>query len=348
MELLEAPGPPAPPAAHARVAHRRPIVAVGLRLLEYQTAAVSIALVALVVFFSITQSGTFDTVANVKNLGLDASQTMLLAVGLTFVIVAGGLDLSVGSVLVFASVAGAKVMNGQADTWWTVALGLVVAVGSGAAWGLLNGTLIARVGLSPIIVTLGSFGAAQGLAEVMAGDADVGGRLPDKLIDDVGLGELLGLSYLIWIAVACAVVGGVVLKLTRFGLRTYALGSNEEAARRAGIDVRRQKMVIYALTGALAGLAAFASLARFGGTTIAGHTTDNVDAITAVILGGVSLFGGIGSMVGTVVGVFIPVVLANGFTMAGLSSSWQQVAVGGVLVAAVYLDRLRRAHAERD
>ena len=135
---------------------------------------------------------------------------------------------------------------------------------------------------------------------------------------------------------------GIVLALTRFGRHTYAIGSNEEAARRAGINVDRHLIKVYALQGILAGLAGFLSLARFSTTTIGGHDTDNLQSIAAVVIGGTSLFGGIGTMLGTVFGVFIPAVLNNGFIIVGVQAFWQEIAVGAVLIGAVYLDQLRR------
>ena len=164
----------------------------------------------------------------------------------------------------------------------------------------------------------------------------------------IGLGRLFSqVPWLVIIAFAIALVFGVVLAATRFGRYTYAVGSNEEAARRAGIKVDRHLIKVYALAGMLSGLAGFMSLARFSTTTIAGHDTDNLSAIAAVVIGGTSLFGGIGTMLGTVFGVFIPAVLQNGFVIVGVQPFWQQVAVGAVLIGAVYLDQLRRRSQHR-
>ena len=131
--------------------------------------------------------------------------------------------------------------------------------------------------------------------------------------------------------------------MTRFGRYTYAVGSNEEGTRRAGVAVDRHLITVYGLCGLLAGLAGFLSLARFGTTTIGGHSTDNLNAIAAVVIGGTSLFGGVGTMLGTFFGVLIPAVLQNGFIIVGVQPFWQQVAVGAVLIIAVYLDQLRRS-----
>jgi ribose transport system permease protein len=153
---------------------------------------------------------------------------------------------------------------------------------------------------------------------------------------------VLGIPYLVLVALAVAIVLGIVLAQTRFGRYTYAIGSNEEGARRAGVAVDRHLIKVYALAGTLSGLAGFLSLARFATTTIGGHSTDNLQAIAAIVIGGTSLFGGVGTMLGTVFGVFIPAVLQNGFVIVGLQPFWQQVAVGAVLIIAVYLDQLRR------
>ena len=154
---------------------------------------------------------------------------------------------------------------------------------------------------------------------------------------------MLGIPYLVLVALAVAIVLGIVLAQTRFGRYTYAIGSNEEAVRRAGVNVDRHLIKVYALAGTLSGLAGFMNLARFGTTTIGGHATDNLNAIAAVVIGGTSLFGGIGTILGTVFGVFIPAVLQNGFVIVGVQAFWQQVAVGAVLIVAVYLDQLRRS-----
>ena len=149
------------------------------------------------------------------------------------------------------------------------------------------------------------------------------------------------------IALVVVVIGGVVLHTTRFGRYTYAIGSNEESARRVGVRVDRHLIMVYGLSGLLAGFAGVLSLAQFGTTAIAGQTQTNLNVIAAVVIGGTSLFGGVGTIFGTVVGLFIPAVLQNGFVIVGVQPFWQQVAVGAVLIAAVYVDQRRRAAAAR-
>jgi ribose transport system permease protein len=268
---------------------------------------------------------------------------LVLAVGATYVIITAGIDLSVGSVLVFSGVVSAKLMNEVGgNNWGVILIGLAAALASGLAWGLLNGTLIAKAKIPAFIVTLGTLGMSLGGAYLITGGVDER-EVPFKLIADVGIGRIAGIPYLVLIALAVAIVLGIILAQTRFGRYTYAIGSNEEAVRRAGVNVDRHLIKIYSLAGLLSGLAGFMNLARFGTTTIGGHATDNLNAIAAVVIGGTSLFGGIGSILGTVFGVFIPAVLQNGFVIVGVQAFWQQVAVGAVLILAVYLDQLRRS-----
>ncbi len=316
-----------------------------LKLATYHTGAVALVLAILIVVFGIENASAFLTFGNLRVVALDAMSTMLLAVGLTFLVISGGIDLSVGAVVVFASVISAKAMTGLSDSWGTVLIGLAAALGAGLAWGLINGVLIARGRLSALIVTLGTLGAAEGISDIITKGQDLT-SFPAKLTGTLGVGRFLGVPYVLWITAAVTIVAGVALAKTRFGAHTYAIGASEEAARRAGIRVERHRLILYAMTGMLAGLTAFLLNAYFGTTTIAGHSTDNLQAITAVLLGGVSLFGGIGNMVGSVIGVFIPAVLTSGFTIVGVQSFWQEVAVGIVLIGAVGLDRLRRQSRE--
>ena len=269
---------------------------------------------------------------------------LVLAVGLTFIIVTAGIDLSVGAVLVFSGVIAAKFMNelGGESTGVLLA-GLVAALASGCAWGLLNGFLIAKAKIPAFIVTLGTLGMALGSALLITKGVDER-NVPFRLIETVGSGRLFDqIPWLVVIAAAVALVFGIVLAQTRFGRYTYAIGSNMEGARRSGVNVDRHLIKVYALGGTLSGLAGYMSLARFGTTSISGHSTDNLNAIAAVVIGGTSLFGGVGTILGTVFGVFIPVVLQNGFVIIGIQPFWQQVAVGAVLIGAVYLDQIRRA-----
>jgi ribose transport system permease protein len=313
------------------------------RFIASNTTWILLILVGMVVVFSIMQPDEFATTSNLRNVATDASILLVLSVGMTLVIVTSGIDLSVGAVLVFSGVVAAKAMEGVGgDNWGVVLLGLGVALAAGLAWGVLNGVLIAYARVPPLIVTLGSLGMALGGAQIITDGVDVR-TVPFTMVDTIGTGRLFDqIPYLVLIAAAVALIGGLVLAGTRFGRHTYAVGSNVEAAERAGIDVHRHLVMVYGIAGLLSGLAGFLNLARFSTTTIGGHATDNLQAIAAVVLGGTSLFGGIGTVGGTVVGVFIPAVLQNGFVIVDVQAFWQSVAVGAVLIVAVYLDQLRR------
>jgi ribose transport system permease protein len=308
-----------------------------------------LALIVIVVVFAIMKPSAFLGSYNVKSMFVDASVFLTLSVGMTYVIITAGIDLSVGSVLVFSGVIALKVMIALAGGataagnagWGIILVGIAAGLAVGLGWGVLNGVLIAVLQLPPLIVTLASFGAVLGLSDVLTGGVDLSG-VPNDFGNTIGAGSIGPIPVLVFIAGIVAIVFGLILHTTKFGRYTYAIGSNQEAARRAGINVKRHLIQVYALAGLLSGLGGILSLAYFTTTTISGHETDNLTAISAVVIGGTSLFGGVGAMAGTVVGVFIPVVLASGLVIVGVQSFWQQVMIGVILVAAVYFDQLRR------
>lgn len=305
-----------------------------------------VILVLLVAFFSALHPTTFASSFNVRNIFLDASVLLILAVGTTYVMIAGGFDLSIGSVLVFSGVVAAQVMlTMDTDKLSTVAVGFVVALVCGAGWGVFNGLCITRLRVSALISTLGSMGAALGAAYLVTDGNDIR-TVPNALIT-LGHGTVGGVPWLVVITAVVAVIGAVVLHMTKFGRHTYLVGSNPEGSRRAGINVSGHLLKLYVLSGVLAGFAAMLSLGRFSTTTLEGHANDPLEAITAVVLGGTSLTGGRGSIIGTVVGVFIPAVLANGFIIMGIQPFWQMVVIGFVVIAAVYADQIKRQKSER-
>ena len=312
-----------------------------------QTIGIAVVLLLIVLTFSALEPEAFATPDNFRNIAIDASGLLIVAVGMTFVIIIAGIDLSVGSVLVLASVLSAKAMEVVGgDGTATILVGAVAAVVSGGVIGAVNGVLVTKARVPALVVTLGMLGMALGAAQLLTGGVNLR-NAPQGLIDGLGVGRLAGVPWIVLIATLIALTGGCVLRFTRFGRHTYAIGSSSTAARQAGIDVDKHVIRIYTLQGALAGLAGLIALARFAGTTIEGHGTDNLQAIAAVVIGGTSLFGGIGTMFGTVVGVFIPAVLQNGFVIARIQPFWQQVAVGAVLILAVYIDQRRRLRRDR-
>ena len=318
------------------------------RIVRVQAFQILLVLIAIWLVFAAMEPDTFASVGNMRLIAQNASILAILGVGMTFVIITAGIDLSIGSVMVFSGVVGAKVMIWQGgDGWGTASLGIVAAIVSGLAWGVFNGVLVAKAKIPSLIVTLGTLGMALGLAQIVTKGVDIR-DVPTVMQSEIGYGNVFGnVPILAVIALVFVVIGAIVLHRTRFGRHTYAIGSSEEAARRVGLEVDRHLIKIYAISGALAGVAGILSLAQFGTTAIAGQSQTNLNVIAAVVIGGTSLFGGVGTIFGTVVGLFIPAVLQNGFVIIGVQPFWQQVAVGAVLVGAVYIDQLRRASAVR-
>lgn len=314
------------------------------RLLAESTAFIFLALIAMVVVFMVLRPESFGTVNNLRNITIAASILLVLSLGQTFVICTAGIDISVGSILVFSGVAASLAMAevGGGSGWASVGVGVITALLTGLGWGLVNGVLIAKANLPPLIVTLGTFGGVLGLAKVVTDGINLR-TVPPELIETLGIGRVFGVvPWLVVVALLVTAAAGVSLRFTRFGRYTLAIGSDEEAARRTGIAVDRHLLKVYGLSGLLSGLAGIMALARFTNTSIQGHDTDNLQAIAAVVIGGTSLFGGIGTIFGTLVGVFIPTVLQNGFIIMRIQPFWQEVAVGAVLIVAVYVDQLKR------
>ncbi|GAA0805421.1 ABC transporter permease [Spirilliplanes yamanashiensis] len=317
------------------------------RLGNLQSVWILGVLLLIILAFSLAAGDKFLSTSNFSLISQNIAVWAVLGVGMTFVIITSGIDLSIGSVLVFSSVVAAKVMAASGgDSWGVAGLGILAAIASGVAWGVLNGFLVAKAKIPALIVTLGSLSIALGLAQVLTGGIDIR-SVPEALTDFNTYVRILGVPALPFVALVVVVIGGIVLHKTKFGRYTYAIGSNELGARRVGINVDRHLIMVYALSGAMAGLGAVLALAQFGTTTIAGQSLTNLNVIAAVVIGGTSIFGGQGSIFGTVVGLFIPAVLQAGFVIIGVEAFWQGVAVGTVLVAAVYVDQSRRAAALR-
>ncbi|TGN79100.1 ABC transporter permease [Streptomyces bauhiniae] len=302
------------------------------------------ALVALVVLAAVA-SLSFDSFAtgdNLGNIAISSSFLATVALGMTFVIVSGGIDLSVGSVFVLGGVLAA--WGSQYGT--VVALLLPLAVC--AAIGFVNGLLVARTGLAPFIVTLASMLAARGLMLAITDEgADTFLVDPDSVFASLGQGKLLGIGTPVWITAVLFVGGAVLLRSTRFGQRVYAVGGNEQAAALMGAPVARTKISVYTLSGLLAGLAGALNAAYLAsGVTILGYGME-LDAIAAVVIGGTLLTGGLGYVSGSLVGVLLLKVIQNVINQIGsLDSAYQQVVSGAflvlVVVAQTWLARRRR------
>jgi ribose transport system permease protein len=309
-------------------------------------------LVGLVVAFTVINPRFLSPYDIREAIFTDNATLIVLAVGMTFVIVTAGIDLSVGSVLVFSGVVAAKVFLAFGATthglgaddigWPEIIVGLLAGLAAGSAFGLLNGVLVAKAKVPALIATLGTYGIALGASYLLTNGVDLA-NMPALLTNDIGNTNVFGqIPVLVIITAVVAVLGGLLLAFTRFGRYTYAIGSNEEAARRVGINVSRHLIKVYGLMGLLSGCAGCMSLALFSTTTLTGHTADNLGAIAAVVIGGTSLFGGRGLVAGSVIGALIPATLASGFVIIGVNPYWQYIAVGIVLIGAVYLDQWRR------
>ncbi|MFB9931433.1 ABC transporter permease [Amycolatopsis halotolerans] len=320
----------------------------GKRLVGANTFWIALVLIALIAVFTAIAPAEFANLFTFQTLLNETSVLLVLSVGMTFVIITSGIDLSVGSVLIFAGMVAGKTMealssgNATHAGWGVITVGLVAAVLAGTVWGLINGFLIAVAGIPPLIVTLGTMGAALGVSYLLNNGSDVR-SVPTELNQTLGYGTSFGgIPNLVLVAVVITLICAWLLHTTRFGRYTFAVGSNAEAARRAGIGVTAHLLKVYLLTGFLAGIAGFMSLAYQNSTTISAHTNDNLNAISATVMGGTSLFGGVGSMLGTVIGVFIPAVLNKGLNITHVQDYWQYIAIGAVLIAAVWFDQRRR------
>lgn len=299
-----------------------------------------VALTALVVFFSATTPvGSFLSASNLLGIGLNMSQIGIMAIGVSIVLLSGGIDLSVGGVLAASAVVGAHFMVGSAGD--SLLLGVLVALATGLGFGLLNGLLVGPGRLPPLVVTLGSLGIALGCAYLLGGDVGVNG-IPESLRHAVALQRVGGLVPMPLIILAVvAIVMIAIMGCTAFGRHTYAIGSNIDAASRAGIRVHWHVVALYAICGLLAGLAGVIDMSRFGTAAVAAHETDILMVVTAAVIGGISLFGGIGKLLGTAFGIMLVGVLTNGLVLLGVSPYYQDIAQGVVLILAISIDRLR-------
>ena len=286
-----------------------------------------------------TGEGRFLTWQNLSIVAQQASINSVLGAGMTFVILTGGIDLSVGSILAAAAVVALLVSKPLGD------LGIIAGLLAGLVIGLGNGALIAFLRLPPFIVTLGSLTAVRGLARLLGNDTTVfNADLPFAFIGNGSLriGGFVSISWLIVIAFLVIVASWLILRRTVLGVHIYAVGGNENAARLSGIKVSAVLLFVYGISGLLAGLGGVMQAARlYAANGLQLGQSYELDAIAAVILGGTSFVGGIGSIWGTLVGALIIAVLTNGLILLGVTDVWQYIVKGGVIIGAVALDRYR-------
>jgi len=296
-------------------------------------------LIVLAIVFEV-MSGRFMSVNNISNVMQQASINIVLASGMTFVILTGGIDLSVGSILATSAMV-AVIVSLIPEFGW---LGVPAAMLVGLACGLANGILISALGLPPFIVTLGSLTAVRGIARLLGNDTTVFNS--DLPFDVIGNGSLFGIPWLAIIAVAVVLISWFILKRTVLGTWIYATGGNPEAARLTGIKVPMVLLFVYGISGFFAGLGGAMAAARlYAANGLQLGQSYELDAIAAVILGGTSFVGGVGSIWGTLIGALIIAVLSNGLILIGVSDIWQYIVKGLVIIAAVALDRYRQTGA---
>jgi ribose transport system permease protein len=295
------------------------------------------ALILLIIFFSIL-SANFLTYHNIITILLMTAVNGILAVGITFIIVSGGIDLSIGTVMTFGSVmAGVFVsMLGL-----PIAAGIIAAIAAGALCGFVNGFSIAKLGLPPFIATLGMLNITKGLNLIVSGTKPVY-FTNAPAFGTIAIPPVLGIPLGVLIFFFTAAVAAFILSKTIIGRYAFAIGSNEEAARLSGINTKAWKMAIYSLSGAFFGVAGVVMASRLNSAQPALGPGYELDAIAAAVIGGASLSGGEGSILGTVIGAFIITVLTTGLRIISVPQEWQMVVTGLIIIGAVYLDISRR------
>jgi ribose transport system permease protein len=306
------------------------------------------ALLALFIVFSIA-SPNFLQFDNMVGILLATSVNGVLALGVTFVIITGGIDLSVGTVMTLSAV-----MTGVFVTLWhlPLPLGILAGLATGGAAGFVSGTIIARLRIPSFIATLGMLNIAKGLALVISGlkpiyfnDTPEFNRLA---MGSIAAGiPLLEVPNAVLVLFGAAIVASLILSRTVLGRYAFALGSNEEATRLSGVNVARWKIAIYALAGVFSGLGGVLIAARLNSAQPSLGQGYELDAIAAAVIGGTSLSGGEGSIMGTVIGAFIISTLTNGLRIMSVPQEWQTVVTGGIVILAVYLDIVRRGQSAR-
>ena len=294
----------------------------------------------VVVLFAILEPDRFISAYNFKTVATQTVIVSLGAIGMTYVMVSGGIDLSVGSVIALTSVMTAWLLRGG----HSIPVALMGGVASGAAVGFVNGLVVTRLSVVPFIVTLGTMGIARGLAKWIANEQTVNanaGWLAD-LMRKTPDPEWLLIAKGVWITLLLAALMGLVLRRSVFGVHTFSVGSNEATARLCGVPVERVKVGVYTIAGIFGGLA---GVLQYGRLTVGDPTPAlglELDVIAAVVIGGASLNGGRGSIAGSLLGAFFMSVLANGCNLSGVPNYVQEILVGSIIVIAVGLDQVRR------
>ncbi len=306
------------------------------RYLVRHEAILAVLLVLALIVLSL-QSDRFFTVGNLRNQGRLMAEVGLIALAMTFVIVSAGIDLSVGSILGLVAI--------LLGVFWQnvglpLPLAMVLGVMVGGLAGLFNGIIITRFRVPPLIATLATLALYRGLAEGISQARSVRGY-PEWFFV-LGQGEILGVPTQVWVFLVCAVIAAIVLGMSTFGRATYAAGANAVAARFSGIPVDRTILLIYTVSGLISGLAAIIFVSRVSTTRSDMGTGLELDVITAVVLGGTSIFGGRGTIIGTLLGLMLMQALKNGLALAGVKGDGTIVVIGLILIATIIISNLVR------
>lgn len=332
----------APPADHAERA-KTPLQRVAdLRAWLF----LAVLIIAFEAWARIGFGGTFVlNPYNIQSIAIFAVAPLLLATGQTFVIISGGIDLSVGFIMGLAAVVAAHVINWATNTLGlspalSVLLGTIAAVLIACAPGAINGLLVSRLRVPPFIGTLGMFGVARGIAFLLAGGTTV--PVQNAFFAGIGNGKLGGIPYIVIITGVFVILTHYLLSQTRFGQHNYAIGANVQAARRAGIDIKRHLLSLYILSAACAGLAGVLYSARFAAGAAQAGEPLLLDCVAAVVIGGASLFGGSGTILGTVAGALVIAVIQYGLVFVNVEPFWQFISVGVVIIISVLIDQAQR------
>lgn len=320
------------------------------------TLGPALALIGLCVFLTILtwiKDGfpTFIERGNLMNITRHGVLITVIAVGQTFVIITAGIDLSVGSVMAFSGVMTGVLIEwgvpgifpGGAPVW----VGVIGGIGTGTFVGFLNGFVVNMAGIHSFIVTLGMMGIARGMSFLITGGAPI--NINATGISFLGSGTMLGIPVPVWIMMFVVVIGIFLLRKHVVGRYTYAIGSNREAARLAGINIQKYKWIVFMISGTLSGLAGVILTSKMSSASPTAGEYKELQTIAAAVIGGTSLYGGVGTVWGTVIGAFIMVVLKNGLNlMPEVPPTWNDVVIGVVIILAVYVDRLRHSGEDSD
>ncbi len=313
------------------------------RILQSREFGVFMALVVLVIVVRF-QSPYFWKTENIFNVLRGMSTIGIMAIGQTMVIVTGGIDLSVGSVLAASAMVAARLMfSGVVSPWIAILIGLSF----GTLLGTVNGLVITRLKVNPFIATLGMLSIARGLAYLIASGlaGTVASNIPfrDPAVNFLGSGQIAGIPFPVIEMVVAVVVFSLFLRFTVLGRQIYAIGSNEEAARLSGVPVNKVKLFVYAMMGLLAAYAGMITAGLLGTSATNAGTGSELDVIAAVVIGGASLSGGQGTIIGSIIGAAIMAVLRNAFVLLRFPIYMQTISIGVVIILAVALDQMRRS-----